>query len=87
MRIKRNPKQIANKLAKNLNLYLKYASASGEADPKSSRSHTSAQNKVRIERARALTAFDASGDLPNNLFSDVKISTIQQCTSTKKLQR
>lgn len=84
-RIQRNPKQSAEKMAKDLkvsaasvrrmlkiDLQLKPYKIQKVQDLKTE------QKKVRLERARALKGLAARGELPNIVFSDEKIFTIQQ---------
>lgn len=84
-RIVRNPKQSANKLAGQLNVSAtsvrRMLKIDLELKPykiQKVQDLTPAQKKVRLQRARVLKALAASGDLPNIVFSDEKIFTIQQ---------
>lgn len=84
-RIVRNPKQSANKLARDLNVsaasvrrMLKIDLQLKPYKIQKVQDLTPAQKKTRLERARVLKALAASGDLPNIVFSDEKLFTIQQ---------
>lgn len=84
-RIDRNPKQSANKLARDLKVSHRSVRRMLKIDLQLKpykiqkvQDLTPAQKKVRLERARVLKALAASGDLPNIVFSDEKIFTIQQ---------
>lgn len=84
-RIQRNPKQSAEKLARDLNVSASSVRRMLKIDLQLKpykiqkvQDLTPAQKKLRLDRARALKALAASGDLPNIVFSDEKIFTIQQ---------
>lgn len=84
-RIQRNPRQSATKLAKSLNVsdssirrILKNELQLKPYKIQKVQGLTPAQKAIRLQRARALKALHASGELENLVFSDEKIFTVQQ---------
>lgn len=84
-RIQRNPRQSANKMAVSLKISRRSIQRILKTDLqlKPLKIHkvqdlTPAQKKVRLQRAKKLKRLSANGLLPNIVFSDEKIFTVQQ---------
>lgn len=84
-RIDRNPKQTAQSLAKDLQIssssvrrILKIDLQLKPYKIQMVQDLTPAQKKVRLDRSRVLKSLAARGELPNIVFSDEKVFTIQQ---------